>query len=218
MSTISAENLQLVRSFQQGDQAAAERLLSVNAPMVRGMARKALPPAGGLEFDDVLIEGQLGLLAAAERFDLSRGFAFITYAKWRVAQAIGRVVEKESRLIHIPADVAAQSRRKGTTGELPCVALSLDQPLREGEDAFGDLLPALGDVAGQVEAQVIASQALAALDDRERLVIVRRFGLGGRPEETLAEVGEALNMTREGVRKMELRAMGKMRQSLGVAS
>jgi RNA polymerase sigma factor (sigma-70 family) len=73
------------------------------------------------------------------------------------------------------------------------------------------------DIVAQVEAQVIVSQALAPLTERERLVIIRRFGLGGRAEETLAEVGEALGMTREGARLIEKRAMGKMRHALGVA-
>jgi DNA-directed RNA polymerase specialized sigma subunit len=144
MPTVSAENLQLVRSFQlTGDHAAAERLLSLNAPVLRGMAREVLPPVGCLEFDDVLIEGQLGLLAAAARFDLSRGFQFLTFARWRIAQAMNRLVERENRVIHVPADAAAQARREGTVGELPQVTASLDQHSHEDEaGTLGDLFPA----------------------------------------------------------------------------
>jgi RNA polymerase sigma factor (sigma-70 family) len=67
-------------------------------------------------------------------------------------------------------------------------------------------------VVDQLLREALEQYGLARLDDRERYVIVRRYGLDGRPEDTLADLGVALGVARETVRQIEVRALARLRQ------
>jgi RNA polymerase primary sigma factor len=95
----------------------------------------------------------------------------------------------------------------------------LDTPIGEGaemriEDLIQDQTVTPVDellIAQSFEEQLEA--LLAQLDDKERVIIERRFGLGGREPETLAEIGSELNLSRERIRQIEERALAKLRRS-----
>jgi RNA polymerase primary sigma factor len=92
---------------------------------------------------------------------------------------------------------------------------SLDQPVGEHEDAvFGDFVAGDGpateeEVELSLRNQALA-QALTALGERERAVIVLRYGLGGREPKTLEEIGRMLGFTRERVRQIELQSLKRL--------
>src|SRR5262249_54713096 len=97
--------------------------------------------------------------------------------------------------------------------------VSLDMPIGEAADLrLEDLIedPSVTPVDEVLIAQSFEEQLqtlLSQLDDKERFIIERRFGLGDRDPQTLAEIGSELNLSRERIRQLEERALGKLRRS-----
>lgn len=103
------EEVRLTRLIQTGDAKARSRLIESNMRLViniaKGYRNRAIP------LEDLIQEGAIGLMQAAERFDPDRGFRFSTYATHWVRQAIGRAIDNKSKSIRLPAHVS-QSLRK----------------------------------------------------------------------------------------------------------
>jgi RNA polymerase primary sigma factor len=94
------EELQLARRIKEGDQQALNKLVRANLKFVVYIARDY--EDRGLPLDELISEGNLGLLEAARRFDVDRGFKFISYAVWWIRQSILRALAKYSRLVRVP--------------------------------------------------------------------------------------------------------------------
>ncbi len=114
---------ELTRLVQKGDVAARQRLIESNMRLVINIARSYRCKAVPLE--DLIQEGAIGLMQAAERFDPARGFRFSTYATHWIRQAIGRAIDNKSKAIRIPAHVSQAIRRiererLKLAGELGC--------------------------------------------------------------------------------------------------
>lgn len=99
----------LTRRVQEGDKAARQRLVEANMRLVINIARSYRNKAVPLE--DLIQEGAIGLMQAAERFDPARGFRFSTYATHWIRQAIGRAIDNKAKAIRIPAHVSQTMRR-----------------------------------------------------------------------------------------------------------
>jgi len=96
------EEVALAKRIQQGDQAALERLVKANLRFVISVAKKYAPSGIGLE--DMIEEGNLGLIKAARTFDPTRGFKFISYAVWWIRQAIMHYIADKNRIIRLPGN------------------------------------------------------------------------------------------------------------------
>jgi len=94
------EELELAREIKGGDQLALNKLVRANLKFVIYIARDY--EDRGLPLDELISEGNLGLLEAARRFDPDRGFKFISYAVWWIRQSILRALAKYSRLVRVP--------------------------------------------------------------------------------------------------------------------
>jgi len=93
----------------KGDKSAKKELVERNLRLVIPIAKKYYRP--GLDFLDIIEEGNLGLMRAAEKFDYRRGCHFGTYATWWIRQAVSRAATDQSRLIHLPEHVASRLRK-----------------------------------------------------------------------------------------------------------
>jgi RNA polymerase primary sigma factor len=103
------EELDLGRWARAGDARARVRLIEKNLRLVVSVAKRYR--GMGLPFDDLIQEGNIGLIKAAERFDPELGNRFSTYAIWWIRQAIGRAIEDKGRAIRLPTHAQGKARK-----------------------------------------------------------------------------------------------------------
>ncbi|WP_288763044.1 sigma-70 family RNA polymerase sigma factor, partial [uncultured Lacticaseibacillus sp.] len=94
------EEVDLALKIEQGDQVAKQRLAEANLRLVVSIAKRYV--GRGMQFLDLIQEGNMGLMKAVEKFDYRKGFKFSTYATWWIRQAITRAIADQARTIRIP--------------------------------------------------------------------------------------------------------------------
>jgi len=173
----------------------------------------------GLPLEDLISEGNMGLLEAAVRFDPHRGIRFITYAAWWVRKAIRIAIERHGSTVRIPS---YQYRKAAGADTAPppaarCRTVSLDEPSAgDGSPAPADTLPDPRRIDPESEASRREHIRLLVrlwrhLDPREQEVLILRYGLSGDAQRTLGQVGADLGLSRERVRQIQSGAIGKLR-------
>jgi RNA polymerase primary sigma factor len=108
-----AEEVDLSRRAKAGDKGARDRLIEKNLRLVVSVAKKYR--GMGVPFEDLIQEGNIGLMKAAEKFDPERGWRFSTYATWWVRQAVGRAVADKGRTIRVPVHMGDKIRKMART-------------------------------------------------------------------------------------------------------
>jgi RNA polymerase primary sigma factor len=241
----AAEERDLADAIARGDRDARSRMIEANLRLVVKIARDYL--GRGMLIDDLIGEGNLGLIRAAEEFDPGFGTRFSTYASYWIKQAIRHALINTSTTIRLPAhmfglltkwrraerllcrerggapsfdEVAAHlgltENQKGLVAKARRASqLKLESSLGE-EDASWSPDESMNYAQSPETAMEISEdraevlRRLDRLDERERLVISLRFGLMDGSPLTLKEIGRRIGVTREWVRKIELRAVSKL--------
>jgi len=202
-------------------------------------------------FEDLLAEGNMGLVEAAHRYDPAHEVKFLTYAAWWIRKRIldylcreGRSVrltryarERRRDLRLIEESLRSELGRPPTVEELALRAglsletvvhrsggeprvLSLDQDATsEGGLTVLDRLacprsPSPEDQVDRHRVRSLVRREVALLSERQRVIILNRFGLDGRPAMTFQELGEMLGLSRERARQIEEEAMVRLRRRL----
>jgi RNA polymerase primary sigma factor len=242
------EEIDLSKRAKKGDKAARKRLIEQNLRLVVSIAKKSR--GHGLSFEDLIQEGNIGLMRAVEKFDSDRGFRFSTYATWWIRQAVQRAVADKGRTIRVPVHMGEKIRKMARTynelsaelerapsdetvaerlgwsvedlrevkDAMPGATTSLNQPLtsEEGSSELGELVEdeRSSDTPASVMSGMESSQLGEAIDrlpERYRYVLVRRYGLDDEEPATLAELSEKLELSRERVRQLQLKAVHMLR-------
>ncbi|MCZ6677680.1 MAG: sigma-70 family RNA polymerase sigma factor [Candidatus Poribacteria bacterium] len=242
------QEVALAKRIEQGDESARDELVQANLRLVVSVATKY--QGHNVPLEDLIQEGNIGLMKAASKFDYRKGFKFSTYAIWWIRQAIMRTLDNCSRSIRLPSYIVAKAskfdsayahlcqdlHREPTLEELSQAleltdkqiqdlltlnsdAIPLELPLSDEKSAttLSDLVedsqanPEVSSIADLVE-QDLVSTLLSKLKERERKVLTMRFGLEGGEEQTLREIGEKLNVTRERIRQLEIEAISRLKR------
>lgn len=243
------DEVELAQRIKQGDQVALEKLTKANLRFVVSVSKQYQNQ--GLSLSDLINEGNLGLIKAAQRFDETRGFKFISYAVWWIRQSILQALAEQSRIVRLPlnkvgslnkinkafSELEQEFEREPTPEELAelldlqvsevettlSVAsrhVSMDAPFVNGED--NSLLDVLENentertdanleytdsLRGEIE------RSLNTLSERQKDVIKLYFGIGVEHPMSLEDIGLQFDLTRERVRQIKDKAIGKLRST-----
>jgi len=254
------EESEVAKKAATGDKYYLDKLVRSNLRFVVSVAKQYGTQA---PLADLVQEGNAGLIIAAERFDESKGFKFISYAVWWIRQSIMQFLAENQRSIRLPVNkIGAILRVKQASSELEqelqraptpyelsdylmglesvkrngdpskytsekirdlleenqSVA-SLDAPMSSDEDSGTMLDMVEGDneldiknVMKSKDLRVELERALSKVTEREREVLTLYFGLFGRGQKTLDEIGEDFYLTRERVRQIKEKALKHLRR------
>ncbi len=267
----------LAERIRSGDRRARAEMIQANLRLVISLAKKFV--GLGLSFQDLIQEGNLGLMEAVNKFDPGRGCRFATYATWWIRQAMMRAVANQGRTIRLPVHIGEilqkylrfSARHSARTGRPPtleeaarhllpvdagkvlrkvsraagtslppedprvlarlreeeCQAvlrlrgileaaldpLSLDAPMGEEETRLGDLVPTESQPCSPILDHEM-EKLLARLPERERRILILRFGLADGVSRTLQEISDEFGISKERIRQKEEDALRRLRQVL----
>lgn len=220
-------------------------LLASREEMVRGNLRLVYATAkrylhSGIPLDDLIQEGNIGLLKAVDRFDWRRGYKFSTMAVWWIRQQIGRSTFDTAFNIRLPVHVSEKVSKQRQVAEaferangrppspferaamLGVSVQKMEMLLRPSSepipideaplhwDPASGVLTDPMDVVADREIAILLSDRLAALTRKTELVIRMRFGIGVSGDQTLEQIGNALAVTREYVRQIESKGIRRL--------
>jgi RNA polymerase primary sigma factor len=246
---ISAEEeVELARRIRRGDQRALDKLIKANLRFVVSVSKQYQNQ--GLTLPDLINEGNLGLIKAAQRFDETRGFKFISYAVWWIRQSILQALAEQARIVRLPlnkigsinkinktfADLEQKYEREPSVNEIAEALevapedvkeslrssgrhVSMDAPITPGEEGnMYDVVlsidtpsPDKGLLTDSLRREI--ERALSTLTYREANIIRLYFGLNGKHQHTLEEIGEEFNLTRERVRQIKEKAIKRLKHA-----
>ena len=171
------------------------RIIQANLRLVVSIARRHLRAAGSASLFELISDGNVALMRAVEKFDYAKGFRFSTYASWAVKRSFAQSIPEE--LNHAGRFQTGHHELLESHGDYRS----------SGEEPEPAISPAT---------RTALVNSLRLLDQRERKIVECHFGLAGDGAvKTLDEIGRTLGISKERVRQIELRALGKLRDSMG---
>jgi RNA polymerase primary sigma factor len=187
-SRAKTSELDEIERLQEEALGVKNQVIRSNLRLVVSIAKRHVGPSNN--FFELVSDGNMSLIRAVEKFDYSRGNKFSTYASWAIMKNFARTIPEEN-----------YRRDRFVTGHEEMFEAAADN--RADEHEYESALKRM---------QEAVKGMLGHLDERERKIIISRFGLGGVSEQTLEQLGRELGITKERVRQIESRAQDKLRR------
>ena len=247
------EEYQCALKATNGDKKALNDLINKNLKFVISVAKQYSGYKYPLE--DLVTEGNYGLIEAANRFEPSRGFKFISYAVWYIRKNILDYINKSHNQIRLPinkvnnlnkikeeinnleqlhqrtvfnSDLLFSDNLDLNLDEINTLMsidsiniASLDAPMSSDEDS-GSMIDVIANnnsdgadhLVNDIDFKNLMNTAMSALSSKQRLVITLSYGLDGQEPLSLIEIGERVEMSREGVRQLRQKSLKLLKISM----
>lgn len=203
----------LAAKIKLGDAKALEKLTKANLKFVVSLAHHYKNQ--GLGEDDLVSEGNIGMMHAAQKFDGTKGIRFVSYAAPYIKKAMEEAIKEQTALYKLPKDEKSKFERKRTH------AISIDQPIPVGSSNNFTLQHVLeNEDAPQADEHLNKEllnfeiqKGLNELNEREKRIIIAIYGLNGT-HYTMAEIAENMGLKRERVRQIRNKALRKLHKKM----
>ena len=234
------EEIELAQAIRKGGpegERAKEKLVKANLRFVVSVAKQYQHQ--GLSLTDLIDEGNIGLVKAAEKFDETRGFKFISYAVWWIRQSILQAIAEQSRIVRLPLNqVGALSKinneiskfeqenmRKPSVAELAAITNIDEEKIEQSikadnhhmsidapfqDDDDNSMVDVMESGDDSRTDRLVDFESMA--QEREVIILRECFGIGCH-EKGLEEIGSEMGLTRERVRQIREKSILKVRES-----
>ena len=226
-----AEEIDLSKRAKSGDKGARQRLIEKNLRLVVSVAKKYR--GMGLPFEDLIQEGNIGLMKAVEKFDPDRGWRFSTYATWWVRQAVQRAVADKGRTIRVPVHMGDKIRKMARAYNELSAKMEREPTDEEVAERLGWAAEQVRDVKGAMPDATSFNQPLTSDSDAteigeliedERASEVAGTVIGEMEMDWLAEAVERLPerhryvlIKRYGLGDEETATLAQLSEELGIS-
>ena len=207
------EEQALAAKIKLGDAKALEKLTKANLKFVVSLAHHYKNQ--GLGEDDLVSEGNIGMMHAAQKFDGTKGIRFVSYAAPYIRKAMEAAIKEQTALYKLPKEEKSKFERKRTH------AISIDQPIPVGSSNNFTLQHVLeNEDAPQADEHLNKEllnfeiqKGLNELNEREKRIIIAIYALNGT-HYTMAEIAENMGLKRERVRQIRNKALRKLHKKM----
>ena len=201
------EIVDLFKRYQSGDKFAKEDLVNGNLKLVLSILKKYNNRTDNM--DDLFQVGCIGLIKAIEKFDPSKNVKFISYAIWWVKNGIQEFIKKRQIIIHI------EREEETLNGDISTSYISddEDESVTRKDTMFSNDSDSDSQEISKNQKKVVY-ELLKNLSERERYIIECYYGIGGKREMNLEEIGKKLNLTKERVRQIKATSLSKLRSDI----
>ena len=207
------EEQEVAEKIKIGDAMALEKLTKANLKFVVSLAHQYRNR--GLGEDDLISEGNIGMMYAAQRFDGNKGVRFVVFAAPYIRKAMEEAIKEQSTLYKLPKN------EKNKYEKIRSRALSIDQPVPVGSNNNFTLQHILENenakqTDDQLNQDILSNEiqkGLDVLNEREKRIITYIYGLTGS-HYTMAEIAEEMGLKRERVRQIRDKALRKLHKKM----
>lgn len=244
------EEYELAKKAKNGDKRAREKLITANLRFVVSIAKKYR--GQGMPLEDLINEGNIGLMTAIDKYEPEKGYHFISYAVWWIRQSILKALAEQSRPIRLPLNRSNEliqiTRAKNylvnekgisnpSASEIAKVCgldvdvvksllsiskdmLSFDSPIKEDDEDESSLSDFVDSKDQSPEEKMVntmlkgdVDKLLSTLSDKERDIIIKRYGFNDTEPMSLNSIGEEYHLTKERIRQIEKSALEKLKKN-----